>query len=303
MPRPDPRIAVVIVTLDGAPRILRALERLVALPEAPEIIVVDNGSTDGTPAAVRDAFPGVRVLALSENRGAAGRNAGVAAVAAPYVAFAEDDSWYEPGALRTAADLLDRHPDVGLINARVLVGEDRRPEPLLAEMAESPLRDRADLPGHPILSFLEGVSIVRKDAFEAAGGFAGDLGLGGPEEHLAADLLERGWQLRYVPEVVARHLPDHGEPSPRVRRLGLRNALWFAWHRRPVGPALRWTAHLVRTSPPNRATALGVLDALRGAPRVLRARRLLPPPVEAQMALLDGPRLGSQARNYGRRSS
>jgi GT2 family glycosyltransferase len=299
----DPRIAVVIVTRNGAARIGRALERLCALPEEPEIVVVDNASTDGTARQVAQRFPAVRVISLGENLGAAGRNAGVAAVAAPYVAFAEDDSWYEPGALRLAADLLDRHPDVALVNAHVLVGEEARPDPLHREMVGTPLPDRPDLPGHRILSFLEGVSIVRRSAFLSAGGFAPALGVGGPEQHLAADLLAGGWELRYVPAVRARHVPDHAEPSARVRRLGLRNALWFAWSRRPPGPALRWTVHLLRCSPANRATALALLDAVRGAPRVLCSRRPLPPAVEAQLALLDGPRRRSGREGYGGRGS
>jgi GT2 family glycosyltransferase len=297
----DPRVAVVIVVRNGAHRLGRTLQHLTALPERPHVVVADNASTDGTAAFVRDHFPGVDVIEVGENLGAAGRNPGVAAVDAPYVAFAEDDSWYEPGALARAADLLDRHPDIAVVNAHVLVGEDGRPEPLHRDMVNTPVPDRPDLPGHRILSFLEGVSIVRRAAFEQVGGFDRDLGLGGPEEHLAADLLAAGWELRYVPEVRARHMPDHKEPSPLLRRLGLRNALWFAWGRRPLRPALRWTVHLLRDSPVDRATALGVLDAVRGAPRVLTARRPLPAPVEHQLALLDGPRFASPARSYGRR--
>jgi GT2 family glycosyltransferase len=291
-----------MIVLDGRRRIGRALERLSALPEGPQIVVVDNASTDGTAGLVGRRFPGVRVVMLPDNRGAAGRNAGVAAVDAPYVAFAEDDSWYEPGALRAAADLLDAHPEVALVNAHVLVGEFPRPDPLHADMVGTPVPERRPgLPGHRILSFQEGVSIVRRSAFEAVGGFDRRVSIGGPEEHLAADLLAAGWELRYVPSVRARHVPDHAGPSPLVRRLGLRNTLWFSWGRRPLRPAMRMTLHVIRSSPANRATLLGVADAVRGLPRVLRERRLLPPEVEADMAALDPSKIASTARSYGRR--
>ncbi len=297
----DGRIAVVIVVLNGRRRIGRALEHLSALPERPEIVVVDNASTDGTGDYVSQRFAHVRVVRLEQNLGAAGRNAGVAAVRAPYVAFAEDDSWYEPGALREAADLLDAHPDVALINAHVLVGDDRRPEPLHEDMVGTPLPERrTGLPGHRIMSFLEGVSIVRRSAYLAVGGFDPRMGVGGPEEHLAADLLAAGGELRYVPWIRARHCPDHKQPSQLIRRLGVRNTLWFAWSRRPLGPALRWSAHVIRDSPVNRATLLGVLEALAGLPRVLRERRPLPAEVEAHLALLDDPKRNSKARRYGR---
>jgi hypothetical protein len=62
---------------------------------------------------------------------------------------------------------------------------------------------------------------------------------------------------------------------------------------------LRWTAHVVRSSPANRATLLGVLDALRWLPRALVERRPLPPAVEADMARLDHQKIHSSARSYG----
>ena len=296
----DARVAVVIITLDGFNRIGRTLRALTSLPEAPQIVVVDNGSTDGTADYVRRGFPHVDVVTLPDNIGCAARNVGVARVDAPYVAFAEDDSWYEAGSLRLAAEILDRHPDVGLINAHVSVGEEGRPEPLHEDMVDTPVPERPGLPGHRILSFMEGVSVVRRAAYQDVGGFDPRLFIGGPEEHLAADLLAAGWELRYVPAVRARHVPDHRRPSPLVRRRGLRNSLWFAWGRRPLRPALRWTWHVIRSSPMNAATAMGVIDAVAGLPRVLATRRPLPPEVEADMALLDGPKTRSRARRYGR---
>jgi GT2 family glycosyltransferase len=291
---------VVLITHNGSPRIGRSLAALEALPERPEIVVVDNGSSDGTARRVREEHPGVRVLTLRRNRGAAGRTAGVAALARPYAAFAEDDSWYEPGALATAADLLDAHPDVAVVNAHVLVGADRHPDPLHEDMVDAGLPDAGGLPGHPLISFLEGVSVVRRDAYLAVGGFDPRLGIGGPEEHLAADLLERGWKLRYVPDVRARHVPDHRRPSRRARRLGLRNTLWFAWGRRPLRPALVWTAHVIARSPRDATTLAGLAGALAGLPRVLRERRPLPPAVEAQVSCLDAQKRHSRARRYGR---
>jgi N-acetylglucosaminyl-diphospho-decaprenol L-rhamnosyltransferase len=297
---PDSRIAVVLLSYNGRRRIDRSLERLTALPEAPRIVVVDNGSTDGTGAHVRARFPPVTVVSLPRNLGAAGRNAGVRAANRPYVAFAEDDSWYAPGALAHAADVLDAHPTIGLIHAHTLVGEEQRPDPILRDMVDTGVPDAGGLPGHPILSFLEGVSIVRAEAYEQAGGFDPRLFVGGSEEHVAAEMLRHGWELRYVPEVVAHHVPDHRAPAPFVRALGLRNTLWFAWLRRPWRPALRWTAHVIADSPRNAATLRGVAAALAGLPWVLRERRPLPPDVERRWALLDHARMTSEARRYGR---
>jgi GT2 family glycosyltransferase len=294
----DARVAVVMITLNGGPRVFPALQHLTGLPERPRVVVVDNGSSDCTGEAILRRFPGVTIVDAGTNLGSAGRTLGVQAVDAPYIAFAEDDSWYAPGSLALAADVLDAHPEIGLLQAHVLVGPNERPDPLHADMVGTPVQDAPELPGHPILSFLEGASIVRRTAYLAVGGYDPRLLVGGPEEHLAADLLTAGWKLRYVPEIVAHHHPDHGEPSPFVRRLGLRNTLWFAWRRRPPRAALRWTAHVVGQSGLSPNTVAGLVMALAGLPRVLRHRRPLPPEVERQMAQLDEPKRRSRARNY-----
>src|SRR5215207_6683861 len=114
-------VSVVIATRDRAHELERTLRELAALPERPEVIVVDNGSRDGTPARAARAHPGARVIALGANHGAAARNAGVEASSGRYVAFCDDDSCWAPGALARAAALLDAHPQIGLLAARVLV--------------------------------------------------------------------------------------------------------------------------------------------------------------------------------------
>ncbi len=67
---PDERIAVVIATRDRLGSLRITLGRLGALPERPRIIVADNGSTDGTPEALRAEFPSVELLSLDVNLGA-----------------------------------------------------------------------------------------------------------------------------------------------------------------------------------------------------------------------------------------
>jgi hypothetical protein len=67
------------------------------------VIVIGNGSVDGTAAAVRERHPGVDLIELGANRGAAARNVGMARAGTPYVAFADDDSWWAPGARASSA--------------------------------------------------------------------------------------------------------------------------------------------------------------------------------------------------------
>lgn len=295
---PDQRVTVVMITHERRAEADAALTRLEALPERPRIVVVDNGSTDGTAEMVRLRHPEVVLLTPGANLGAVGRNLGVAVVDTPYVAFCDDDTWYDPGALSLAADLLDDHPRLAVVNASVIVEPRGRLDPMSEEMADSPLDHVPGLPGHPLLSFLAGVSILRRAAWEEVGGFDSRLWLGGEEELLACDLAVRGWQLAYVPDVVAHHRASPLRDAHLRRRHGIRNTLWFTWLRRPASSALRRTARLLVRLPRDRISLLGVADAVRGAPWVARERRVVPPQVEAGYRLLDDRQLTGRARRY-----
>jgi len=294
----EQRLAVVVITRDRAPELVANLQRLAMLPERPHALVVDNASSDGTAAAVLAAHPEVELLVLDRNAGAVGRNLAVALLDHPYIAFADDDTWWEPGSLQRAADVLDANPDVAVVTARILVEPDGREDPVVADMRRSPLTQDPRLPGRPLLSFLAGASVVRRDAFSAVGGFEPRLHIGGEEELLSADLLAAGWQLRYIPELTVHHAPSRTRDAHRRRADGLRNTLWCTWLRRPWPRAVWRSAALLRRIPRDRVSALGVVEAVRGLPWVLRERHLLPAAVEQQYRLLDRTQLDSPARRY-----
>ena len=143
------------------------------------MIVVDNDSSDGTGDFIRERYPGVELIALAENRAAAARTVGVRAAATPFVAFSDDDSWWDHDALIKAADAFDTHPKLALVAARVLVGAARTIDPICAVMAASPLPADENLPGPSILGFLACGAAVRRTAFLNVGGFEPRFLVGG----------------------------------------------------------------------------------------------------------------------------
>jgi N-acetylglucosaminyl-diphospho-decaprenol L-rhamnosyltransferase len=294
----DRRVAVVVITHDRRAELDRTLRTLAELPEQPRVVVVDNGSTDGTAHLVRSRHPAVTLLSPGANLGAVGRNLGVTAVETPYVAFCDDDTWYEPGALSRAADVLDAHPTLAVVTASIIVEPRGRLDAICEEMARSPLDPPVAIPGHPLLSFLAGVSIVRRSAFLEAGGFSPRLWLGGEEELLASDLARAGWHMTYLPDVVAHHQASRARDAHLRRRHGIRNTLWFTWLRRPAGSAALRTVRLLRRLPRDRVTAAGVVDAVRGLPWVLAERRPVPWHVEQGYRRLEDMQLDGGARSY-----
>jgi len=273
------RVTVVVATRDRRAELERTLPR----HEAP-VVLVDNGSADGTGAAVRARHPGVDVVELGANRGAPARNVGVARAATPYVAFADDDSWWAPGALTRAADVLDAHPRLAVLAATVLVGPEERPDPVCAAMAAAPLGCAPGAPGPAVLGFVACGAVVRRDAFLAAGGFDDVVFFCGEEERVALDLAAAGWDLAFVPAVIAHHHPSPVRDRWARDALAARNAVLSAVLRRPwpvVG------ANMARAWRAGRAGRSGLRAAVPRLPRAVARRRRLPGEVEAARRVLD----------------
>jgi glycosyltransferase involved in cell wall biosynthesis len=162
-----PRYTVVIITRDRRRELEHTLDRMTALPGAPPVIVVDNASGDGS-AAAAERYAGVQVIRAPANLGAVGRNLAVERVTTPYVAFCDDDIWWEPEAPGRAAALLDAHPELASVTGLILVEPGGREDPITPELRHSPVPAPAWLPGPALLSILAGASMLRVSAFRAA---------------------------------------------------------------------------------------------------------------------------------------
>lgn len=264
-------ITVVIATRNRRERLLANL----GSHEAP-VIVVDNGSSDGTPEAVRDAYPDVVVVELGRNAGAAARTVGVRRAASEYVAFADDDSYWAAGSLAGAAAHLDRHPSLALVHASVLVGADQRPDPLCAFMDAAPIGSRPALPGPSILGFLACAAAVRRTAFLGAGGFPERLGTYGEEELLALELAAHGWDLVIARDLIVHHHPDAAGRSPRRDATQIRNGLLTAVMRRSARTAAERFGAALSSS----TGRWGLGMAVPALPWAMRRRRPVPPAIE-----------------------
>jgi GT2 family glycosyltransferase len=233
------------------------------------VIVVDNGSDD----PIR--LPGADVVRLDANLGAAARNVGVERARTPFVAFADDDSYWTPGSLALAVALLHAHPRTALLAAEVRVGPAGGLDPVSAAMMAAPLGTPPGAAGPSVLGFLACAVVVRRDAFLAAGGFQPRLFVYGEEALLAMDLAAAGHQLSYVPSLLVRHFPEPAGRDPRGRRrLETRNRVLTALLRRPPTEVARTAMAALRAEP----AALG--DVLRHLPWALGRRRRLPATVE-----------------------
>ncbi len=281
-PRPSsPDVTVVVASQNRRTDLLATLPR----HEAP-VVLVDNASTDGTVEAVRAAHPQVTVLPLDRNHGAHGRTLGVARAGTPFVAFADDDSWWAPGDLARAVAIMRAHPRLAVLNARILVGPEERLDPVCEEMAGSPLGTAPHLPGPSLLGFVACAALVRTEAFEAVGGFDDVVRFPGEEERLALDLVAAGWELTYVDSVTVHHHPSPRRSEPGRRQAGIwRSRLLTAVMRRPAPDIVRVLAGAARVGRPG---VEGVLRAVPDLPAAVLRRRPVPPGVRRDLRVLEG---------------
>lgn len=109
-------LSIVILTCNQREltrRCLASLEPL--LSDGCELIVVDNGSTDGSCRMIAEQFPSVRTVRHAVNIGvAAGRNSGLRAARGRYLMILDNDTVATPEAVRGLLDYLQSHPDTGL---------------------------------------------------------------------------------------------------------------------------------------------------------------------------------------------
>lgn len=217
---PADAVTVVVPVRDGAAWI----EPLVAaLRAAGEVIVVDDGSRDGTPELAARA--GARVVANDRAPGPSGaRNAGLALAGTELVAFVDADVVPEEGWLDRLAGLF---ADARLALAAPRVLSVPGPSRLAAyEVTCSPL-DMGPYPavvgpGRHVGYVPSAALLARREALLDVGGFAEELTVG-EDVDLVWRLVERGWRVRYAPDGRVRH-----HPRPTLRALARQRAHYGA---------------------------------------------------------------------------
>jgi len=116
-------LSIIIVNYNGRDMLLACLESIAGHPPASsyEILVVDNGSTDGSAAAVLARFPDVELIQNESNAGfATANNQGIRASNGRYLLLLNNDTIVLPNTLDAMVEFMDAHPEVGLSGCRIL---------------------------------------------------------------------------------------------------------------------------------------------------------------------------------------
>jgi glycosyltransferase involved in cell wall biosynthesis len=245
----SPRISVVVLTHNRAGDLVSTLSRLVALPEHAPVIVADNASDDETVALIDMLFPQVRIVQCGTDLGQAGRNRAVACVHTEYVAFCDDDGGWEPGSLDQAIRLLDRWPQIAVLNARVVAegaqaAIDTHTEGI-SEIHPHLPPDSNALPGAQLADYSAAACVFRTEVFRAIGSY--EPRLPAAAERLAAlDVLAAGHAIVDCASLKVQRVRSDAHDDDETRRLRARDTAWVAWMRLPSHTACAATLHALR---------------------------------------------------------
>jgi GT2 family glycosyltransferase len=217
----DPLVSIVVVTWNGRQYLDACLSAVAAQDGvSAETILVDNASTDGTVAYVRERFPHVRVIEMPQNRGfAGGNNAGVRQARGRFIALLNNDAVPEPGWLPALVRGLEEDAGFALVTSRIVYMHD----PGLIDSAGDSLlasggafkrhhgaRVETALESSEVFGVCGAACLMPRRVFEELGGFDEDFFVSHEDVDLSYRARLRGYRCRYVADAVVRH---HGSAS------------------------------------------------------------------------------------------
>lgn len=237
--------AIVILNWNGLTWLQRFLPDVVKAAEGAEVVVADNGSSDGSVNWLEASMPGVRTISLERNLGfAGGYNAALARVQATYFVLLNSDVEVRPGWLTGMRALLDADPRMAACQPKVLAHAhpdrfehagaaggfiDRNGYPFcrgrIFEITES---DHGQYDDDREVFWATGACLMlRAQAFRDAGGFDASLFAHMEEIDLCWRLRRRGWRIGYTARSSVLHVGGGtlGYGSPRKTYLNFRNSL------------------------------------------------------------------------------
>jgi GT2 family glycosyltransferase len=256
----DPFVTVVVVSWQGRHLIGPCLNSLRRQTLAHRVVVVDNGSTDGTAEFLAADHPGVDVLQTGANLGfAGGVAAGLDVVDTRYVALLNNDAEAEPGWLAALVDCLEAHAEAGAATSRMLLAE--RPGTLnntgVLLLPDGRGADRglgdpdtAWTEGGEVFGFSGGAALLRTAALREVGGFPREFFLYYEDTDVSFRLRLAGWTVRYEPAAVVRH--QHSATVDQQSEIfafsNERNRLLMLLRCAPLGLALRAALRFLLTT-------------------------------------------------------
>jgi GT2 family glycosyltransferase len=212
----SPMVSVIIVNWNGLHLLEKCLGSLAgqSLP-SDEVIVIDNGSSDGSVDLVQTRFPHVRLLPLSHNAGfSRGNNLGIQRARGEYIVLLNNDAEPDPAWLGQLVAALEANPDVGFCSSKMMLydepgladacGDFYTIEGVPGKIGHLEPADRHNDP-REVFGACAGAAIYRRSVLEELGGFDEDFFIVHEDSDLSFRARLLGYKCLYVPTAVVYH--------------------------------------------------------------------------------------------------
>jgi len=243
------KICVVIPNWNGKDRIGACLDSVLGQSLKPIIIVVENGSVDGSLAFLRTHYPSVELVVNQKNLGfAGGVNGGIRLakqLGAQYVALLNDDALVHKDWLRQLATALDKNPELGAAASKLLSADKKRIDSTgdfystwglpFNRQRDEPASQAIDKPGF-VFGPCAGAALYRMTMFDAVGLFDEDFFAYHEDADLHFRMQLSGWKAWYVPSAEVYH--QIGATSGKIKGFTtyqtFKNYPWLFWKNVPL---------------------------------------------------------------------
>lgn len=205
-----------------------------------ETIVVDNHSGDGTPELIREQFPEVRLLVMTDNLGIEGYNHGFEAARGEFIVIIDDDSFPAPDALTAMVRRFQEEPTLGVVAFNV------HNVTSLSGIHHEPVQGEHMVPSQYDMPFNGAGVGLRRDLFKSVGWYPAEFFLYQNEPDVSLRILDRGFRIGWFPEIRGYHkFSPVNRHSRRAPYYYTRNLFWLVWKNYPFSYALGRTLLLV----------------------------------------------------------
>lgn len=234
-----PFVSVIIVHYNGKCLLRDCLDSVIE-SEYPdnrrEILVVDNGSCDGSPEYIRKRYPGVRLLKNEINNYCRANNLGIRASQGEYVALLNNDTKVDKDWLAELVDLMSTVGQAGAVGSKVLFLDGKIQSAGHVQLPNYYWGDRGFLEedagqysaAEEVVSVSNASALYKKEALIKAGLFDEDFGMYMEDLDMNFRLRACGYRIFFAPRSVVRHKLHGSQATDTLRRdLILKNRLRF----------------------------------------------------------------------------
>jgi GT2 family glycosyltransferase len=291
-----PTTSFIIVNWNGKAVLAESLDSLQRQTTRDfEIIVVDNGSTDGSVTLIKDAYPQVKLVPLTTNRGFTGGNIeGLRHAKGKYVALVNNDAVLPPHWLQAMVDALESDEAIGFCSSRIVIAGttliDSAGDAFTTAFAGTKIGELHDMKEFNERRYVPGACaaavIYKRRMLDDIGFLDDDFFLNHEDTDLNLRAWLAGWKCLFIPEATVEHHVSTtiGKLSETSVYYFARNSLWVWVKDTPTYFLFRYLHHRILYELTSftffcfiahrwRPFLRGKYHSLKGLPRMLRKRK------------------------------